>query len=191
MAVQSGLSLGHACADVQLGTSCRIARAWISALRQHLLLVQVPLILARGSSDEKRAKLHENYLHARIHCDIAAGADAVLHDKTAGRNGPTATGSRRAPRCLPSRRRRNRSASTPDCWNSLARVRCVIHGSAGRQMQKTTARKFYGAPPGNAKAIPISGPFERVVISAYGLRHADRVRTCPVIGCRLTGRSVA
>jgi hypothetical protein len=40
------------------------------------------------------------------------------------------------------------------------RVCRAIHGSAGGQMQKTTARKFHGAPPGNVKAIPISGPLK-------------------------------
>ncbi|MDB5567690.1 MAG: hypothetical protein JWP84_4256, partial [Tardiphaga sp.] len=91
-----------------------------------------------------------------------------------------------ASRCLPRRRWRNRSANAPDCWDRLARVRCVIHGSAGGQMQNTMARKFHGAPPGSAKAIPTSEPLKgsRFLLMA-SLRYADRVRTCPVIGCRL------
>src|SRR5450759_1814933 len=35
-------------------------------------------------------------------------------------------------------------------------------------MQKTSARKFHGAPPGNAKSYSNPRAFERVTISAFG-----------------------
>jgi hypothetical protein len=35
-------------------------------------------------------------------------------------------------------------------------------------MQKSSAGKFHGVPPGDTKAIPISAPLEGAAISGFG-----------------------